>query len=85
MKTELVKLSQIRVNGANPRIIKDDKFAKLVNSILDFPKMLELRPIVVDDTLVCLGVYMRFRGLNLIGVMAFDVLKARLSDIRGFQ
>ena len=44
MKTELVKLSQIRVNGANPRIIKDDKFAKLVNSILDFPKMLELRP-----------------------------------------
>lgn len=39
MKTETVKLSQIQVNGANPRTIKDDKFAKLVNSILTFPKM----------------------------------------------
>lgn len=85
MKTELVKLSQIRVNGANPRIIKDDKFAKLVNSILDFPKMLELRPIVVDDTLVCLGGNMRYRALTFIAEMPIDDLKARLCDIRGFQ
>lgn len=85
MKTELVKLSQIRVNGANPRIIKDDKFAKLVNSILDFPKMLELRPIVVDDTLVCLGGNMRYRALTFIAEMPIDDLKSRLCDIRGFQ
>lgn len=51
MKTETVHLSQIQVNGANPRIIKDDKFAKLINSILALPKMLELRPIVVDNTI----------------------------------
>lgn len=85
MKTEIVKLSQIKINSANPRHIKDDKFAKLVNSILVFPKMLELRPIVVDDTLVSLGGNMRYRGLTFIAEMAIEELKARLCDIRDFQ
>ena len=52
MNTETVKLSQIEVNSANPRTISEEKFTKLVNSILALPKMLELRPIVVDDTMV---------------------------------
>ena len=43
MKTEIVNLSQIQVNGANPRIIKDDKFEKLICSILVLPKMLEMQ------------------------------------------
>lgn len=85
MKTETVKLSQIQVNSANPRHIKDDKFTKLVNSILVFPKMLELRPIVVDDSLVSLGGNMRFRGLTFIAEMAIEELKARLCDIRDFN
>lgn len=85
MKIEIVKLSQIQTNSANPRHIKDDKFAKLVNSILVFPKMLELRPIVVDDTLVSLGGNMRYRGLTFIAEMAIEELKARLCDIRDFQ
>lgn len=85
MKTEIVKLSQIQTNSANPRHIKDDKFAKLVNSILVFPKMLELRPIVVDDTFVSLGGNMRFRGLSFIADMAIGDLKARLCDVRDFQ
>lgn len=85
MKTEQVKLSQIKVNGANPRVIKDDKFAKLVNSILVFPKMLELRPIVVDETFVSLGGNMRYRALTYIADMPSDDLKARLCDIRDFQ
>ena len=63
MKTEIVNLSQIQVNGANPRIIKDDKFEKLICSILVLPKMLELRPIVVDNTFVALGGNMRYRAL----------------------
>ena len=46
MKTETIHLSQIQVNGANPRTIKNDKFEKLIRSILILPKMLELRPIV---------------------------------------
>ena len=47
MKTETIHLSQIQVNGANPRTIKNDKFEKLIRSILILPKMLELRPIDV--------------------------------------
>ena len=46
MKLEINKL---KPNKDNPRIIKDDKFKKLVKSIKDFPEMLELRPIVVDE------------------------------------
>lgn len=63
MKTETIKLSQIAVNRANPRTITDENFGRLINSILALPKMLELRPIVVDDTMVALGGNMRFRAL----------------------
>ncbi|MGL5912792.1 MAG: DNA methyltransferase [Bacteroidales bacterium] len=85
MVTDNIKLSQIQVNGANPRIIKDEKFTKLVNSILVFPQMLELRPIVVDNTFVALGGNMRYRGLNFIEGLSFADLKARLADIKDFQ
>lgn len=85
MKTEEVKLSQIEVNSANPRIISDDKYQKLVNSILVLPKMLELRPIVVNDTMVALGGNMRYRALMGIADMQPDELKERLSGVRDFQ
>lgn len=85
MKTELVHLSQIQVNGANPRIIKNDKFEKLVNSLLALPKMLELRPIVVDNTMVALGGNMRFKALSAILEMSEKELKSRLLSIRDFQ
>lgn len=85
MKTELVHLSQIQVNGANPRIIKNDKFEKLVNSLLALPKMLELRPIVVDNTMVALGGNMRFKALSAILEMPEKELKSRLLSIRDFQ
>ena len=85
MNTEQVKLSQIEVNSANPRIISDEKFTKLVNSILALPKMLELRPIVVDNTMVALGGNMRYRALMAIADMQPDELKERLSGIKDFQ
>lgn len=85
MKTEIVNLSQIQVNGANPRIIKDDKFEKLICSILVLPKMLELRPIVVDNTFVALGGNMRYRALTAISDMDEAELKSRLSEARDFQ
>jgi len=85
MKTEKVYLSQIQANRTNPRIIKDDKFTKLVNSILVFPKMLELRPIVVTDTLVALGGNMRYRGLTYIADLPINDIKARLSELRDFK
>lgn len=85
MKTETVHLSQIQVNGANPRKITDAKFDKLVTSILVLPKMLELRPIVVDNTFVALGGNMRYRALTAISDMDENEIKSRLADIRDFQ
>lgn len=85
MKTEIVNLSQIQVNGANPRTITDTKFEKLIGSILVLPKMLELRPIVVDNTFVALGGNMRYRALTAISDMDEAELKSRLSEARDFQ
>ena len=58
----------IRLNTGNPRFIKDEKFKKLCNSIKEFPKMLELRPIVVDSTGMILGGNMRYRALLELGM-----------------
>lgn len=63
----MIKLSKIKTNPKNPRIIKDDKFRKLCNSIKDFPKMMELRPIVVDADGVVLGGNMRLKALKELG------------------
>jgi ParB-like chromosome segregation protein Spo0J len=62
-----MKLSQIKLNSNNPRFIRDESFKKLVNSIKDFPKMMELRPIIIDDSGVILGGNMRFRALRELG------------------
>lgn len=58
----LVDINKIKGNTNNPRIIKDDKFKKLVKSIKDFPEMLELRPIVVDEDMIVLGGNMRLKA-----------------------
>jgi hypothetical protein len=62
-----MKLSDIRPNPNNPRIIRDERFAKLKNSIEQFPKMMHLRPIVVDSAGVILGGNMRLRALQDLG------------------
>ena len=81
MKTETVKLSRVQVNEANPRTITNEKFQKLVNSVLALPKMLELRPVVVDNMMVALGGNMRFRALTAISDLSEDELKSRLFSI----
>ena len=45
---ELINISKIKPNPDNPRLIKDSKYKKLVQSIKDFPEMLELRPVVIN-------------------------------------
>ena len=57
-----VKISQVKGNPNNPRIIKNDKFKKLVKSIKEFPEMLKLRPIVVDEDMIVLGGNMRLKA-----------------------
>lgn len=57
-----LKTSEIRENPSNPRTISKDKFKKLVQSIKDFPEMLQARPIVVDPTFMILGGNMRYKA-----------------------
>ena len=57
-----VKISKVNGNPNNPRIIKNDKFKKLVKSIQEFPEMLKLRPIVVDEDMMVLGGNMRLKA-----------------------
>lgn len=63
----MIRLSELKLNEANPRVIKDDKFKKLVESIKSFPQMMELRPIVVDEMNVIQGGNMRYRALVELG------------------
>ena len=63
-----VKISKIKGNPNNPRIIKNDKFKKLVNSIKEFPEMLKLRPIVVDEDMIVLGGNMRLKASKEAGL-----------------
>ena len=72
-----VKLSDIRPNPNNPRVIKDDKFKKLLQSITDFPQMLELRPIVVNDDMIALGGNMRLKALEHLGIEETYIIKAK--------
>lgn len=63
-----IKLSKIKPNPNNPRIIKDDKFFKLVKSLETFgEKMMPLRPIVIDENNIILGGNMRFKALKELG------------------
>ena len=60
--TESVSVEDIKLNDSNPRYIKEDKFNKLVKSIKDFPEMLEVRPLVINQEGVILGGNMRFQA-----------------------
>lgn len=76
MKTEMVKISEVKNNPNNPRVIKDDKFEKLVRSIKEFPKMLEIRPIVVNDDMIVLGGNMRLKACKEAGLKEVPIIKA---------
>lgn len=71
-----VKINSIKTNPKNPRLIKDDKFKKLVKSIQEFPQMLELRPIVVDENNIILGGNMRYKACIEAGLKEVFILKA---------
>jgi site-specific DNA-methyltransferase (adenine-specific) len=76
MKINKVKISEVKINPKNPRLIKDDKFKKLVKSIQEFPQMLELRPIVVDENNIVLGGNMRLKACKEAGLKEVFIVKA---------
>jgi len=77
---EIVKLSEVKLNPNNPRLIKDDKFKKLVQSIKDFPEMLNIRPIVVNSDMVILGGNMRYKACLEAGLKEVPVIITNLSE-----
>ena len=76
MKTQTVPINEVKSNPNNPRIIKDDKFKKLVASIKELPQMLELRPIVVNEDMVVLGGNMRLKACKEAGLKEIPIIKA---------
>lgn len=68
-----MKISEIRSNPDNPRYIKDESFKKLVQSIKDFPEMLDARPLVLNKDNVILGGNMRFKAAQEAGLKELPV------------
>ena len=85
MNTETVLLSQVSVNKANPRTITDRKLKLLVERLLAFPKMIRLRPIVVDSRMTALGGNMRIRAFSLIAQMSIEEIGETLARTKNFQ
>lgn len=75
MKIERVNIKSVHLNPNNPRTIKDDKFKKLIKSIKEFPEMLEVRPIVVDDNNIVLGGNMRLKACQEAGLDEIYIIK----------
>ena len=74
-----MKLKDIKPNPNNPRVLRDEKFEKLKKSIQEFPEMMSLRRIVVDENNQILGGNMRYRALQDLGFTEIDdncVIKA---------
>lgn len=80
---EKVKITEVVANPNNPRVIRDDKFKKLVKSINEFPEMLQLRPIVVNDEMIVLGGNMRLKACKEAGLKEVHIIKA--SDLSEAQ
>jgi hypothetical protein len=77
---EIRKISEVKLNPNNPRLIKDDKFKKLVQSIKDFPEMLNIRPIVVNQDMIILGGNMRYKACKEAGLKEIPIIVTDLTE-----
>lgn len=73
-KIEYVPIWKVKNNPNNPRLVKDDKFKKLVNSIKEFPDMLDKRPIIVNEDMIVLGGNMRLKACNEAGLKEIPII-----------
>jgi DNA modification methylase len=76
MESITVSINTVKINPNNPRLVKDDKFKKLVNSIKTFPEMLKIRPIVVNNDMIVLGGNMRLKACKEAGLKKVHIIKA---------
>lgn len=84
MTTETVILSQLSENKANPRKITERKLNLLIERLLVFPKMIKIRPIVVDDKMMALGGNMRIKALNVVAKMSFDDISKIIKKTKNY-
>jgi len=82
---ERLPVSKLKANPNNPRVIRDEKFKKLVKSIQEFPEMLEARPVVVNPDMVVLGGNMRLKALREAGVEEAPVYIASWDEVKQRQ
>lgn len=68
-----MNIKEIKPNSENPRYITDAKFKKLIQSIKEFPEMLDIRPLVIDEDRVVLGGNMRLKALEAAGIFEVPV------------
>ena len=85
MEIKNLKLADLRLNPTNPREVVEEKYKQLIDSILVFPKMLELRPVVHNARREVLGGNMRLRALQDIAQMSLEDIKARLECLEGYR
>lgn len=85
MEIKNLKLAELRLNPTNPREVVEEKYKQLIDSILVFPKMLELRPVVYNARKEVLGGNMRLRALQDIAQMSLEDIKARLECLEGYR
>jgi len=78
--TEKIKIKDIKLNPNNPRLIKDAKFKNLVQSIKDFPEMLKIRPIVVNQDMIILGGNMRYKACVEAGIKEIPTIITDLTE-----
>jgi ParB-like chromosome segregation protein Spo0J len=76
IKIEIVAINTVKENPKNPRIIKDSEFDLLVKSIEEFPEMLEIRPIVVNDKNIALGGNRRLKACKAAGLKKIPIIRA---------
>ncbi len=80
MQVKKVDIKSIKLNPNNPRLIKDDKFKKLVQSIKNFPEMLDIRPIVVNQDMIILGGNMRYKACQEAGLKEIPIIVTDLTE-----
>jgi hypothetical protein len=76
MNIKTISINDLKSNPNNPRIIKDDKFKKLVESVKSFPEMLSIRPVVCNADMIVLGGNMRFAACKEVGIKELPVIIA---------
>ena len=72
---QLVSIEQVKLHPQNPRLIKDNRFEQLVQSLIDFPDMLHVRPLIVDENFIVLGGNMRLHAALRLGYKELPILQ----------